>query len=167
MGGKLVWDAVRKKQRQLKMLCVPVFHPDFPEKTLSLVVWRPGKGMSPWYLLTNLPIEKLRDAWFAVHAYAKRWDIEMAFRFCKSELGLESPRLWFWENRLKFMQIIALVFAFLLAIVHSTPQSLRNILLNAWAKRTGERCRNAALPLYRLRSALSHLFNRQVSQNPG
>lgn len=167
MGGKLVWDAVRKKQRQLKMLYVRVFHPDFPGKALSLVVSRPGKAMAPWYLLTNLPIEKLRDAWFVVHAYAKRWDIEIAFRFCKSELGLESPRLWFWENRLKFMQIIALVFAFLLAICHSTPQALRIILLNVWAKRTGERCRNAALPLYRLRSALSHLFNRQVSQNSG
>lgn len=167
MGGKLIWDAVRKKTRQVKMLYVTVFHPDFPEKPLTLVISRPGKGMSPWYLLTNLPIEKLRDAWFVIHAYAKRWDIEMAFRFCKSELGLESPRLWFWENRLKLMQIVALAFAFLLAIFHSTPASIRNILLNVWAKRTGERCRNAALPIYRLRSALSHLLNRQVSQNSG
>lgn len=30
-----------------------------------------------------------------VFAYARRWQIEMAFRYTKSELALESPRLWF------------------------------------------------------------------------
>jgi hypothetical protein len=159
---------VRKKRRQLKMLFIPVFHPRFPDQALTLVVSKGlQKGASPWYLLTNLDVQTNRDAWFVIHAYAKRWEIEGAFRFCKSELALESPRLWFWQNRLKFMQIVALVFAFLLAIFHFCPQSIRKILLNVWAKRTGERCKNAALPIYRTRLAIANLFNHLASLNSG
>lgn len=167
MGGKLIWDARRKKRRYLQILYLPVRHPEFPEKPLTLVVSKPGKGMKPWYLLTNMAIEKLQNAWFVVHAYARRWDIEFAFRFCKSELALESPRLWFWDNRLKFMQLVALTFAFLLALLHSTPNAIRNVLLNCWCKRTGEGYRRAAVPLYRIRLALAHLWNFQVSQSSG
>ena len=167
MGGKLIWDAVRKKRRNIRLLYFPVWNPQFPDKPLSLVISKPGKGMTPWYLLTNLPLEKIRDAWFVIHAYAKRWQIETAFRFCKSELGLESPRLWFWQNRLKFMQLLALTFAFLLSLFNASPPGLRKLLLNLWAKRTGERCNNNALPIYRFRLALSNLWNFQVSQNSG
>jgi hypothetical protein len=41
------------------------------------------------------------EAWQVFLAYARHWQIETAFRFFKSELALESSRLWLWHNRLK------------------------------------------------------------------
>ncbi|WP_377488959.1 hypothetical protein [Pontibacter toksunensis] len=37
------------------------------------------------------------------------------------ELGMESCRLWFWENKIKLLQTVTLVYAFLLN--ESTPTS--------------------------------------------
>ena len=78
-----------------------------------LVVSRPGKGRKPWYLLTSENIVTVDDAWRVVMAYARRWQVEMCYRACKSDLAMESPRLWFWENRLKLLLLVSLVYAFL------------------------------------------------------
>ena len=48
-----------------------------------------------------------------MYAYARRWQIEMSFRFFKTELAMQSPRLWFWENRMKLLLITTLAYAFL------------------------------------------------------
>ena len=56
---------------------------DFERKAVSELqspVWLPSK-MSP-------------ENWDVVFAYARRWQIEMSFRYGKSELAMESPRLW-------------------------------------------------------------------------
>ncbi len=60
---------------------------------LWLVVSRMGKGRDPWYLLTNEPLETVEDAWRIALAYARRWLIETTFRYSKTELAMESPRL--------------------------------------------------------------------------
>ena len=65
------------------------------------------------YLLTPEPVGSVEDAWRIVFAYARRWQVEMALRFNKSELAFESPRLWKWEDRCKFLLIAALAYAFL------------------------------------------------------
>ena len=44
-------------------------------------------------------------------AYARRWQVEMCYRACKTDLAMESPRLWFWENRLKLLLMASLVSA--------------------------------------------------------
>lgn len=36
-------------------------------------------------------------------AYARRWQIEVMWKTCKSELGMQSPRVWDWESRLKLL----------------------------------------------------------------
>ena len=33
----------------------------------------------------------------------------MCYRACKSDLAMESPRLWFWDNRLKLLLMVSLV----------------------------------------------------------
>ena len=92
-----------------------------------LVVSRPGKGRAPWYLLTSEPVETPGDAWRVVMAYARRWQVEMCYRACKTDLATESPRLWFWENRLKLLLMVSLVYAFLLSLLtHSSPLCYRN-----------------------------------------
>ena len=135
----------------------PVSHPQ-ADGELWLVVSRPGKGRTPWYLLTNEPIATNDDAWRVVLAYARRWQVELCYRACKTDLAMESPRLWFWANRLKLLLMVTLVYAFLLSLLAPELKSLVQDLLRGWCHRTGERYRQAAIPLSRLRAALSALW---------
>ena len=82
----------------------------------------------------------------------------MTYRFAKTELAIESPRLWSWQNRLKLMMMVALVYAFLLSLLDSALEDLRIWLFRHWCHRTGKRYREFSIPLYRLRSALSRLW---------
>jgi hypothetical protein len=165
------WMLVRgKKTRQSRMvadhsgqrsrrgvLAVPVRHPSYPGP-LWLVVSRRGKGHEPWYLLTNELADTPAAMWRIVFAYARRWQIEMAWRFGKTELVMQSPRLWFWDNRLKLLLIVSLVYAFLLSLLDPLLKPLRDILLKCFCPRTGKRSRVSPTPLYRLRTALSYLW---------
>ena len=128
------------------------------DEELWLVVSRPGKGRKPWYLLTNEPIATPDDAWRVVLAYARRWQVEMCYRACKTDLAMESPRLWSWENRLKLLLMVSLVYAFLLSLLAPQTQLLVESLLRNWCHRTGKRYRDAAIPLSRIRAALSALW---------
>lgn len=160
---RLVYDAVHKCNRKTGIIYQPVRHPAYPDVPLYLIVSRPGKGRTPWYLLTNEAIDSVESAWQMVFAYARRWQIETAFRYTKSELALESPRLWFWENRLKLMMIVGLVYAFLLSLLSSELSHWQQLLLRRGCHRTGKRCREASAPLYRIRIAFTHLW----TQNSG
>ena len=162
-----IWDMRRRQYRKTGIVAVPVRHPqtDIP---LWLVVSRPGKGRAPWYLLTNEAVETTDDAWRVVLAYARRWQVELCYRACKSDLAMESPRLWFWENRLKLLLMVSLVYAFLLSLLAPNLAPLVRQLLRNWCHRTGERYRQAAIPLSRLRAALSALWlTYPPSQNSG
>ena len=167
-----IWDARRGCFRKTGIVVVPVSHEHYPQQ-LWLVVSRPGKGRQPWYLLTNEPIASLEEAWRVVFAYARRWQIEMTYRYSKTELAMESPRLWCWERRLKLLFLATLAYAYLLSLLKSLcPQQMEE-LLRQWCHRTGERHRHVALPLYRLRSAVSRLwltyrpYPSFLFQNPG
>jgi hypothetical protein len=176
--GQRAWDerylrdARRNQLRKVGVLAVCLNHPAYAAP-LWLVVARSGKGREPWYLLTNEPIEGEEDAWRVVLAYARRWQIEMAFRYGKSELAMESPRLWRWEGRLKLLLMVTLAYAFLLSLLDEKLELLRRWLLRHFCHRTGKRGREAPTPLYRLRSALSRLWlaypapQQQLPQNPG
>ena len=154
---RYIWDNRRRCWRKTGLIYRPVRHPHY-DIPLWLIVARPGKGRTPWYLLTNEPITSLDQAWQIVFAYARRWQVEMTFRFTKTELAMESPRLWSWHNRLKLMLMVTLVYAFLLSLLHSSLDFLRHLLLRHWCHRTGKRYRDLSVPLYRLRSALSRLW---------
>ncbi len=152
-----IWDSSRRQYRKTGIIAAPVRHPRMDDE-LWLVVSRPGKGRKPWYLLTNEAIETTDDAWRVVLAYARRWQVEMCYRACKTDLAMESPRLWFWENRLKLLLMVSLVYAFLLSLLTPELAALVRDLLRNWCHRTGERYRQAAIPLSRLRAALSSLW---------
>ncbi len=93
---KLVFDNQRKITKHICIAFCPVIHPEFPDQQLYLLVVRDKKGQqSPMYLLTNCPIVNNKQAWEMMHSYMHRWNIEQSFRVGKSELWLESPRLWF------------------------------------------------------------------------
>ena len=161
--GKRSWayrslrDQHTGTRHKVGVVAVCVTHPTHPQP-LWLVVARHGAHHEPWYLLTNDVVRSVDEAWAVVFAYARRWQIEWTWRYGKSELAMESPRLWTWARREKLLLMVTLVYAFLLSLLDPALEILRAWLLRYWCHRTGKRSREASAPLYRLRSALSRLW---------
>ena len=153
---RLLWDARRRCERDTGIIACPVFDPTH-HQPLWLVIAR-RKGQSPWYLLTSEPAHSPQLAWRIVFAYARRWQVEMAIRYNKSELAFESPRLFHWSARQKLLLLAALAYAFLLSLLTPMLETLRTWLLHTFCHRTGKRSRDTPAPLYRLRFALSLLW---------
>jgi len=151
-------DGRTGQEREQGVLWLAIEHPQLAGKALWLVVSRPGKGHSPWYLLTNDPVQNAEEAWAVVLAYARRWQVEQCFRFNKSELGMESPRLWTWERRIKLLLIVAVGYAFLLSLLQPGGWEWVTRILRLGCHRTGQRSREGSAPLYRLRAAISRLW---------
>src|SRR5215469_5707533 len=96
----------------------------------SFSSWEVAKEWdSPWYLLTNEPLEGVEEALRIVQIYSRRWQIEWSFRFEKRELGIEHIRVREWEAHLKFLAIVTLVYAFLLWLLEGEGPLVRSCLL--------------------------------------
>ena len=166
VASRLIMDKERKKVRRVTIAYLKVFLPKH-STPMTLVVCRDAKkSQEPMFLLTNCEVKTKAQAWKILFSYMRRWAIEQTFRFNKSELALESPRLWFWENRQKIMGIVSLVYDFLLQMLKNW-RSIVSIIINKWCPRTGKRQLDTQLPLYRFRIALEHLFDNYVAQNSG
>ncbi|GAC1530187.1 MAG: hypothetical protein NVS2B16_37210 [Chloroflexota bacterium] len=152
---RLLWDARRHRAVKTGVLALPVL---VGSHSLVLVVARRGEGHRPWYLLTTEPVATNDELWRVVLSYARRWQLEMVWRYSKSELAMESPRVWTWERRKKLLLLASLAYAFLVSLLDSALAPLRTWLLHQWCHRTGKRSREIPTPLYRLRSALSRLW---------
>ena len=153
-----VWDSRRHLWVAASVLVMPVAHPDAPEKRLWLVVAR-SQGRTPWYLLTADAVTTEEQAWDVMFAYARRWQIELTWRYEKSEWAFQSPRVWDWEVREKLLLMATLAYAFLLTLLSAFYDPLRRWLVRYFAHRTGAPVAHAKVPLYRLRSALSRLWH--------
>ena len=152
-----VWDARRSRWVVATVLALPVAHPAQPENPLWLVVCR-SQGRSPWYLLTAEAIDTEEQAWGVVFAYMRRWQIELSWKYEKSELAFQSPRVYEGEARENLLLLATLAYAFLLTLLHASYDEVRRWLLRAYCHRTGLHCRLAKLPLTRLRCGLSRLW---------
>ena len=155
-----VWDKERRERRCVKILYTPVKVPDITmkHKQLYLVIARDGKkGRPPIYFLTDVPIDTNGMAWSVLFSYMKRWDIEQVFRFGKTGMGMESPRLWFFERTLKLLSLVTLVMDFLLSMLYLNRDFARTII-DEWCPRTGNRQKKTFLPIYRLRLAIAMLI---------
>jgi hypothetical protein len=161
MGKKyLAHTEIRDSHTGQKMPCdiwwAPVRHASYAY-SLYLVKVRANKKV--WYLITNEPVKTEKQAWEIVFAYRRRWQIETCFRYGKCELAMESPRLWAFENRLKLLSIVTVVYTFLLYLLEPIYQELVQSVLRFKCHRTGKRCQDAVAPLYRLRWAISRLWD--------
>jgi hypothetical protein len=96
-----------------------------------------------------------QQAWKIVFAYARRRDIEGTWRFSKSELGFECPRVRNAERCRKLLMMAAVAYAFLLTLMCEDQRPLRTWLLDHYCHRRGAKARTAHLPLSRVRLALS------------
>jgi Transposase DDE domain len=153
---KQLLDTKTRQKKTVKLLFMSVGLPLLADYSLTLIICRTKRKRQPWYLLTSEPVTPDEQAWQVVFAYGRRWQIEQAFRFNKAELALESPRLWFYENRLKLMMIVALLYGFLLSLLK--VDSLQELFRVA-CHRTGNRYKEASVPIYRARLALSFLLD--------
>jgi hypothetical protein len=157
--GKQTWstrqlyDSRSRTRQKVGVLAVSVTHPEH-SRPLWLVVVRSKRGSAPWYLLTSDVIRTPEDTWAAVVAYARRWQ----WRYSKSELGCESPRVWEWERRTKLLLMVTLLCPFVLSLLAAELVAVRVECLRWGCHRTGKRSREVTAPLYRLRAVLSRLL---------
>jgi len=154
---RTVWDSRRARWVRASVLALPGRHPDFPDQLLWLVVCR-SAGRLPCYLLTTESIATTEDAWRVMWSSTRRWQIEQTWRYDKSELAFQSPRLWAWETRLKLLALAPLAYAFLVQLLRACFDPLRVWLLRTYCPRTGWHLRRVKAPLYRLRTAISRLW---------
>lgn len=168
IASRVVRDKQRKKTKRINITWTTVQHPDHEHKDLTLIIIRDSKykGQGPMYLLTSLRINNVNEAFEMLFTYMHRWESEQGFRFFKTELSIESPRLWFWKNRLKLMAIVTLVYDFLLNTLRQMPDWIQQ-LFNRFCHRTGKRYLDAKIPLYRLRMAISICLTILWAQNSG
>ncbi len=139
------------------VLVLAVTHPNHPDQPLCLVVCR-SQGRSPWYLLTAETITTEEQAWQVVLVYVRRWTIELSWKYEKSELAFQCPRVYEGEARQKLLLLATLAYAFLLSLLENRFDVLTQWLLHRYCHRTGRHCRRAKWPLTRLRCALSRLW---------
>lgn len=164
---KIVRDKQRKKAKCVSIAWCEVTHPDFPDEELWLLIARDKHNYnSPMYILTSIPVYNRPTAWEVFFSYIHRWEVEQGFRVCKSELAIQSPRLWWWENRLKLLCIVALVYDFLLQLIGGWAAWVPGFL-KQWCHRTGNRYRKASIPIYRLRIAIHWCLGALLYQNSG
>jgi hypothetical protein len=156
-GYRLLRDPHTQQKRKVGVVALSVTHPEHA-RPMWLVVARLGNGHEPWYLLTSDQVEDEATAWEIVLAYAKRWQIEMCWRYAKSELAIESIRVWSWKCREKLLLMVALVYGYLLCYTHTSARDVVTWLMRVYCHRTGKRSWASHAPLYRIRSALSRLW---------
>jgi hypothetical protein len=156
LAHKQIYDVHTGEKMPCDIWWAPVWHAAY---TYQLYVVKVRVKKKVWYLITNERIRTENQAWEIVFAYRRRWQIETSFRYGKSELAMESPRLWSFENRLKLLSIVTLVYTFLLHLLDPTHKNLVQSILRFKCHRTGKRCREVIAPLYRLRWAISRLWN--------
>lgn len=80
--------------------------------------------------------------------------------------AMQPPRLWFWQNRLKLLAIVALAYYFLMDKFTNWNGWAQQLFRN-WRHRTGSRYRIASVPAYRLRMAISNCLFFFIAQNSG
>jgi hypothetical protein len=154
---KLIRDSHTGEKMPADLIWTPVRHAGYASQ-LYLIKARVKKQI--WYLITNELVQSEEDAWKIFFCYKRRWQIETSFRYEKSELALESPRVWSVENLLKLLGIVTLVYAFLLHVGNPKYQKLVESVLNLQCRRTGTWQQEVQVPLYRLRWAMSRLWER-------
>jgi hypothetical protein len=163
---KVFWDKERKQALRIGIVYEKVWHPEHLDKPMTLIVARQKnrQGGQPMYLLTDVEVDSIGIAWEILKSYIQRWDIEQAFRFNKAELGIQSIRIQNFQNRLKMMALVTLIYQFLLQLWRNW-QAPTQIIIRKWCPRTDKRLENNRLPLYRLRIAIFNILAIMVAVN--
>jgi len=93
------------------------------EENLTLVVSRLAGNDKPMMLLTNLPVENLKDAKRILRFYIRRWECEEGIRFLKSQVNLEKIRTFRWSAIRRLVLLAVLVMIYLCWLVEEHPNT--------------------------------------------
>jgi hypothetical protein len=91
------------------------------DEALTLVVSRLAGNDKPMMLLTNLPVENLKDAKRVLRFYIRRWECEEAIRFLKSQVNLEKIRTFRWSAIRRLVLLAVMVMIYLGWLVEAHP----------------------------------------------
>ncbi len=91
------------------------------DEDLTLVVSRLAGVDKPMMLLTNLPVENLKDAKRVLRFYIRRWECEEGIRFLKSQVNLEMIRTFRWSAICRLVLLAVLVMIYLGWLVEEHP----------------------------------------------
>jgi hypothetical protein len=82
------------------------------DEDLTLVVSRLAGQDKPMMLLTNLPVENVKDAKCVLRLYMRRWECEEAIRFLKNQVQLERIRTFRWTaiRRLVLLSVVVMIY---------------------------------------------------------
>lgn len=109
---------------------VPVRLPEWPERSLWLVVVK-GFGKTPLMLLTTEPMRRNRKVlWWAVEAYITRWRVEETIRFIKQSYDIEDIRVLTYD-RLRNMTVLVLAASYFAAVWLGTTSKLNILAMHA------------------------------------
>lgn len=165
MNTRVFWDKERKQPLKIGIVYAQVWHPEHLDKPLTLIVARQKntEGAQPMYLLTNVQVDSIGMAWEILKSYIQRWDVEQAFRFNKAELGIQAIRLQKFQNRLKMMALVTLIYQFLLQLWRNWLAATQ-IIIKKWCPRTDKRLDKNRLPMYRLRIAITNILTIIIAE---
>ena len=92
------------------------------DEDLTLVISRLAGKAKPMMLLTNLPVENLKDAKRVLRFYIRRWECEEGIRFLKSQVNLEKIRTFRWSaiRRLVLLAMLVMIYLGWLVEAHSS-----------------------------------------------
>jgi hypothetical protein len=155
LSQKLIKDIKTGEKITCDIWWSPLYHTSYKGQLHLVKVRAKGNIM---YLITSERVKNEEQAWEIFFIYTRRWQIETSFRYGKSELAMESPRLKTWENTLKLLGMVTLVYSFLLHLLSDAYEAIKKYILRLKCHRTGKRCQSSQAPLYRFRWALSRLW---------
>jgi len=91
------------------------------EDELTLVIARLAGHDKPMMILTNLPVEDVKDAKRILRFYIRRWECEEGIRFLKSQVNLERIRTFRWPAICRLVLPAVLVIIYLGWLVEAHP----------------------------------------------
>lgn len=91
------------------------------DEVLTLIVCRLAGYDKPMMLLTNLPVEDVKDAKRVLRFYIRRWECEEGIRFLKSQVNLEKIRTFSWSAICRLVLLAVLVMIYLCWLVEAHP----------------------------------------------
>jgi len=91
------------------------------DEVLTLIVSRLAGCDKPMMLLTNLPVEDVKDAKRILRFYIRRWECEDGIRFLKSQVNLEKIRTFSWSAICRLVLLAILVMIYLGLLVEAYP----------------------------------------------
>ena len=123
-------------------------------EALTLVVSRLAGIDKPMMLLTNLPVENVKDAKYVLRFYRRRWECEEGIRFLKSQVNLEKIRTFRWCAIRRLVLLAVLVMIYLGWLIEEHPNICDRLV-----------CLSQPLPdkpdflMYRLMTGLTEAIN--------